>query len=101
MISSKTSVSFGGSRNIESDSGLSKKCSALQFVISLILPARVGPIVQKKSLNSLVITEGSLEITLFILREEGGSQFNLFGSIDRIISQILCALLFLLISKRK
>ena len=102
MISSKTSVSFGGSRNVESDSGLSKKCSALQFVISLILPASVGPIVQKKSLNSLAITEGSLEITLFILREKGGSRFNLFGSTDRTISQVLRALLlFLLISERK
>ena len=102
MVSSKTSVSFGGSRNIESDSGLSTKCSALQFVISLILPARVGPIVQKKSLNSLAITEGSFEITLFILREEGGSRFNLFGNTDRIIPQVLRALLlFLSISERK
>ena len=56
--------------------------------------------VQKKSLNSLAITEGSLEITLFILREEGDSRFNLFGSTDRIISHVLRALLlFLLISE--
>ena len=42
---------------------------------------------RKNSLNSLAITEGSLEITLFIFREEGGSRFNLFGNTERIISQ--------------
>ena len=100
MIWLKTLVSFGGSWNIESESGLSKRCLALQFVISLILPARVALTAQKNSLNSLAITEGFLATILFILRAEGGLRFNLFGSTDRIIPQVLRALLlFLLISE--
>ena len=70
--------------DLESESGLSKKCSALQFVISLILPARIGPTAQKNSLNASAMTEGSLKIIFIILREEGSLRFNLFGSTDQI-----------------
>ena len=85
MISSKTSVSFGGARNIESDSGLSKKGSALQFVMSLILPARVGPIMQKKIIKFVGDNGRFPRNHVIYFKEEGGSRFKSHNSVGSLL----------------
>ena len=65
-----------------------KKSSGLLFDICSICSARLGPIAQKKLLNSLATMEGTSDGILSTFTVKGASRLGLLGNTDRIIFQV-------------